>query len=277
MRAASDRAHITYGFEMRIWHQSFTDFSNFPLYRQTIQKHADEVLGGAADTVVHGLRPGTYPQGVAPMEANRNAYVKSLGAQQVCEAAQMAQSSGFDVMALGCIFDPGLKEARSLVTIPIVSLAETTMMVASSLGRRVAYVALNTFQKAEIEDRAHEYGFSHRLAGVVPMEPEVNLFALEDEAENARICAGFLRACDSAIALGADVIVPGDGVLNEFVYSRGLLDHRGAKILDGLGTLFLQAEMFAKLHSRLALSTNATGRASASPHYRVQIPAFVHS
>ena len=229
---------------LRIWHQSFTDLDAFPKYRRTIAAHAAAVAGEGVEVVVHGLKPGTYPAGVAPMDANRHPYIKQLGGQQVCDAALAAEQHGYDAFALGCVFDPALQAARSLVDIPVVSLAESCMLVACSLGRKFAFIALNDFQQAEIEDRAREYGLSSRLAAAVPMTPAVNLFALEDEAQGSAIRAGFQRACDTALAAGAEVIIPGDGVLNEFLYRSGLLQVGNAVVMDAIGVLLHHAQLW---------------------------------
>lgn len=232
---------------MKIWHQSFTDLDVFPQYRQTLQAHADTVMAGQAQVVVHGLRPGTYPPGVAPMSVNSHAGMRMLNARQVCEAAQTAQAAGYDAFALGCFFDPALAEARSLVDIPVVSLTESCLLTACSLGRKVGMIALTPFQKMQTEDLAAQYGLSGRLSGVVSMSPAVNLFDLEgDEAAAASIRDRFVQACRVALAQGAEVIIPGDGVLNEFLVRHRLLAVEGAVVLDALGVLFHHAAFFAR-------------------------------
>jgi allantoin racemase len=115
---------------MRLWHQSFTDLDAFPLYRDTLAAHAAQVMQGRVEVVVHGLRPGTYPAGVAPMDMNSNGAMRMLGEHQVCEAALAAQAAGYNAFALGCFFDPALHAARSLVDIPVLSLTESCMLTA---------------------------------------------------------------------------------------------------------------------------------------------------
>lgn len=230
---------------MKIWHQSFTDLDVFAKYRDTLQAHADAVMGAQAQVVVHGLRPGTYPPGVAPMSVNSNAGLRLLNVRQVCEAAEAAQAAGYDAFALGCFFDPGLIEARSLVDIPVVSLTESCLLTACSLGRRVGMIALTPFQKMQTEDLAARYGLSGRLSGVVSMSPAVDLFDLEgDEAAAASVRDRFIEACRAALSQGAEVIIPGDGVLNEFLVRHRLLSVEGAAVLDALGVLFHHAAFF---------------------------------
>ncbi|WP_144636131.1 aspartate/glutamate racemase family protein [Bordetella genomosp. 13] len=255
---------------MRIWHQSFTDLDVFPQYRNTLQAHADVVMGAHGQVVVHGLRPGTYPPGVAPMTFNSRAGMRMLSARQVCEAAQAAQAAGYDAFALGCFFDPGLVEARSLVDIPVVSLTESCLLTGCSLGRRVGMIALTPFQKMQTEDLAARYGLSGRLSGVVVMEPAVDLFELEDEGAAASIAQRFVESCRVALAQGAEVIIPGDGVLNEFLVRRRLLTMEGAVVLDALGVLFHHAAFFANARaagcldvSRRLLYAQPTGAMTA--------------
>jgi allantoin racemase len=232
---------------LKIWHQSFTDLDVFPRYRDTLQRHADRVMGAHAAVHVHGLRPGTYPPGIAPMEMNSRAGLRLFNAQQVCEAAVAAEAAGYDAFALGCFFDPALHEARSLVDIPVVSLTETCMLTACSLGRRFAVVALTDFQKMLSEDLAAQYGLAARLAGVVAMSPAVSLFELESAGEKLEsIRQRFRLACEQAYALGAEVIIPGDGVLNEFLVRHDLLAVDGGVVLDALGVLFQHAAFMAR-------------------------------
>lgn len=231
---------------MKIWHQSFTDLDAFPQYRDTLQAHARQVMDDEAEVVVHGLRRGTYPAGVAPMAFNSRAGLRIHNVLQVCDAARVAQAAGYDAFALGCFFDPGLTEARSLVSIPVVSLAETCLLTACSLGRKVGMIALTPFQKMQTEDLALQYGLSARLSGVVSMSPAVDLFDLENPAAVASIRARFVSACQQALAQGAEVIIPGDGVLNEFLVRHRLMEVEGAVVLDALGVLFHHAAFFAR-------------------------------
>ena len=232
---------------MKIWHQSFTDLDAFPLYRETLREHGRRVMANEAEVVVHGLRPGTYPDGIAPMDVNSIGGLRMLNEQQVCEAALAAEAAGYDAVALGCFFDPALHQARSLVDIPVVSLSESCMLTACSLGRRFAAVALTDFQKMLTEDLAAGYGLASRLAGVVAMTPAVRLFELEGSGEVVdSIKARFHACCHEALELGAEVIIPGDGVLNEFLVRHGMLRYEGAVVLDSLGVLFQHAAFLAR-------------------------------
>lgn len=239
---------------MKIWHQSFTDLQALPRYCKTLMAHAQAIVPAGVDVVVHGVAPGTYPQGVAPMDFNSHPFLRMHNARQVCEAALAAEAAGYDALALGCFFDPALREARSLVDIPVVSLAETSMLTACSLGRRFALISLSDFQSQLTEDLARSYGLTERLAGIVTMRPAVSLFELETRSES--IQARFVAACQQAAALGAEIVIPGDGVLNAFLVREKVLQVDGVVVMDPLGVLLHHAAHFARLrhHTGLCVS-----------------------
>ena len=234
---------------MRIWHQSFTDLTVMPLYRKTLAAHAIAVMAGEATVVVHGLRPGTYAQGCAPIDAIKHRYVAAVLEMQVCDAALVAEREGFDAVAIGCFFDPALRAARSLVNIPVVGLGETCALVACSLGRKFGLVTLCADQSADYADLMHAYGLERRFAGAVAVDPPIDEFALEaDEATAHAIEKRFDDACAQIIRQGADIVIPADGVLNEFLVRRGHLRAQGdVPVMDSLGVLFQHAAFFARI------------------------------
>jgi len=234
---------------MRIWHQSFTDLTVMPLYRKTIAEHAASVMGQDAKVSVHGLRPGTYTEGCAPIDAIKYRYVATVHELQVCDAALVAEREGFDAFALGCFFDPGLRAARSLVDIPVVGLGETCALVACSLARKFGLVTLCEDQSADYTDLMLSYGLERRFAGAVALDPPIDEFALEADEKTARaIEERFDLACAAVVGRGAEIIVPADGVLNEFLVRRRRLTARvGVPVMDSLGTLFQHAAFLARL------------------------------
>jgi allantoin racemase len=77
-----------------------------------------------------------------------------------------------------------------------------------------------------------------------------------DDAATAPIVEGFHRACRRAIEAGAEVIIPGDGVLNEFVWRRKLLRFENATVMDALGVLFRYAAFMAGARTAIGLQVS---------------------
>ena len=234
---------------MRIWHQSFTDLTVMPLYRKTLAEHAAAVMRNDAAVNVHGLRPGTYAKGCAPIDAIKYRYVATVHELQICDAALVAEREGFDAVAIGCFFDPGLRAARSLVNIPVAGLGESCALVACSLARKFGLVTLCEDQSADYADLMQAYGLERRFAGAVSVDPPIDEFALEaDEATARAIEERFDQACALAVARGAEIIIPADGMLNEFLVRRGRLTARGdVPVMDSVGVLFQHAAFLARL------------------------------
>lgn len=234
---------------IRIWHQSFTDLTVMPVYRRTLTEHAAAVMGSEAEVKVHGLRPGTYSEACAPIAAIRHRWVAAVQELQIADAAMVAEREGFHAMAIGCFFDPGLRAARSVVNIPIVSLGESCALAACSLGRRFGMVTLCADQSADYSDMIHAYGLERRFAGAVALEPAIDEFALEaDEATARSIEERFEQASARVIAQGADIVIPADGVLNEFLVRRGRLRAQGeVPVMDSLGVLFQHAAFMVRI------------------------------
>ncbi len=239
---------------MKIWHQGFVDFGKTPVYRASFERHLAAVIPSEATVVLHGLKPGTFGESYTPIEALAHPYIARLLDNQICEAALTAEAAGYDAVAINCFYDPGLREARTLVDIPVVSLFETCLLTACSLGKSVGMIALNEDQCEKHRELAAAYGMSERLAATVPMSPGIDEYMLEADAEAARpIFDGFRRACETLVAAGAEVIVPGDGVLNDFVW-RHRLDAGGATLMDAAGTLIHHAAYLVGLRRSLGTS-----------------------
>lgn len=242
---------------MRIWHHSFTDLSRMPLYRRTLEEHAAQVVAPGTSVAVHGLRPGTYGDDFTPIDAIKHRYLEQLNEEQLCEAALAAEREGFDAMAIGCFFDPALRAARSLVDIPVCGLAEACMLVACSYGRKFAVITLCAEESANLVELCEQYGLERRLAGVVAMDPPVDEYMLEAQDDAvAGLEDGVDRALARAFALGAEVVIPGDGVLNEFLYRRPPADAGGATVMDSIAVLLSYTEMLARLRERAGMTAS---------------------
>jgi hypothetical protein len=65
--------------------------------------------------------------------------------------------------------------------------------------------------------------------------------------------------------MGAEVVIPGDGFLNEFVWRHGLRAAAGATVMDSLGTLFRYAGFLAGARAALGLSVSRAGHYARPP------------
>jgi Asp/Glu/hydantoin racemase len=233
-----------------------TDLGNLTQYRKNICAHAEKALDPGVTVTPHGMPPGIYGDR-APVEVLKYPYIEFLCERFTCEAAFAAEREGFDAMAIGCCLDTGLQRCRSIVDIPVVAVTESSMLTACVLGKKFAFVTIGPSMQAHITASAEKYGLAGRLACVLAMDPPIDEYAMEGDPEaGAAAEASFLRSCRNAVALGADVIIPGEGVLNEFAYERGLTQCEGAPILDGNAAMWQYAIMMANLRQKNRLTVS---------------------
>lgn len=237
-----------------------TDITKLPQYAATLKQHATHVCDESTTVDVHGVMPGTYPTDMAPIDAIVNPWVDKLIASQIIDNAVRAEREGYDAVAISCFFDPGLREARSLVKIPVVSLCESSLLLGTAMGGRFGLIGLGEEQVFVLNELAERYGASRRIASTLPLHPGVT----EDELENIHGGGGDLverveEVARVAVARGADVIIPAEGVLNTALMRRGVATLAGVPVLDAYGMLLAHAEMLVKLQRATGLTVSHTG------------------
>lgn len=245
---------------IRIWHQSFTDVERLPSYVAMLEQHARRVCGPDVELVVHGVRPGTYPDGMNPIQATGYPWSNHVLSTQIAHNAARAEAEGYDAVVVSCFFDPGLREARSLVDIPVVSMAETSLLLGTSVGGRFGLIGLQDEQSFALHDLATTYGASSRVVATVPVEPAIT----ESEIEEMFNGGGDLldrvtRAARIAIDRGADLIIPAEGMLNTSLVRRGITAIDDVPVLDSYGLGLVYAEALVRLQQTVGLTISHAG------------------
>jgi allantoin racemase len=245
---------------IRIWHQSFTDLEQLPSYAVMLSEHVARVCAPNTTVEVHGVRPGSYPDGMNPIEATRYPWSNHVLASQIAWNALRAEREGFDAVAISCFFDPGLREARSLVDIPVVSMCETALLLGTSTGGRFGLLGLQGEQTFALQELARTYGATDRVVATLPIAPPVTEAELEGVyAGGGDLMERLERVAAEAVRRGADLIVPAEGVLNTSLVRRGIRSLAGVPVLDAYGLLLGYAEMLVRLRRSTGLTTSHAG------------------
>jgi allantoin racemase len=238
---------------MRIWHQSMTVLEEYGFYAETIDRHARAAVAPDTEVVLHGLRAGTYG-GLAPAELLKYPYPYHVILNQALENCFQAQRQGFDAVALASYSEPFLREARSLVDIPVASLAESTLLVGCSMARHLALVSITPEVVRMTWDVIHKHGLEKRVSGIYTLDPPIDEQGLAAAfGEPAAFIAAFERTATRAIEEGADLIVPAEGVFAELLWANAVRRVGRVSVMDSLGTLFMYAELLVNLRRRSGL------------------------
>lgn len=238
---------------VRIWHQSMTELDALPEYRATMEAHAGAVTGPDTEVTIHGLPEGSYG-GMSPSDVLGYPYAYHLILGHAIEAAYEAERQGYDAYVVGSYSEPFLREIRSVVDIPVASMAESTFLVACSLGKYQALITNTSGIARIVKNQVDKHGLKERVLGVYVIDPPMNEAALARAYDDAAdLTAGFTRTASQAIEAGADVVVPAEGVLCELLYSNGVTRVGEVPVMDSLGVSWHYAEMLVNLWRRTGL------------------------
>ena len=150
------------------------------------------------------------------------ASAQALEVPRLLRSIRQAVSAGFESIAIGNGFDPGLWEARELFDIPILGLFETVSVYALRAGWRFGVLCSGRSGITRVEELATRYGIASRMvrpAAVGVTVPDV-VAAFSDPSAAQQINETVRSATDELGARGAEVVVIASGALDVFIGSQ---------------------------------------------------------
>lgn len=119
--------------------------------------------------------------------------------------AMEAEANGADAVIVLCMGDPGVRQAREAVSIPVLGPGETAMHYAAMLGHKFTIMPTLARRRTTYENHARLYGVENRLASVRP----VGVSVLEIETNESVREALIENAVKAVEEDGADVLILG--------------------------------------------------------------------
>jgi Asp/Glu/hydantoin racemase len=145
-----------------------------------------------------------------------------------------------DAVVLACFGDPGLAALKEVSGVPVVGMADASILQACAVGRRFSIVTGGARWKPMLEEFVASHGLASRLASVRTVAPTGADIARNPKAALALLAKG---CNDCAEKDGADVVILGGAGL------AGLAARLKAKvtipILDGVACAISMAEALA--------------------------------
>ncbi|MDA8382155.1 MAG: aspartate/glutamate racemase family protein [Betaproteobacteria bacterium] len=239
---------------MRIWYQSTTEIENYHGYREALRAHFARIANPDTEVTLRGTPVGTWG-GLAPSDVMKAPYAYHMILSRILfDGALQAEAEGYDAFILGSFTDPWLRELRSAVDIPVVSLLESTLLVGCTVAPRLGLVTMNTENEWFLQSNIAAHRLESRISGVYVVQPEMTEWELNTIfTDPAPYVARFTEVARRAVASYADAIVPAEGLVAEVVATCGLKDVDGAPVLDAIASAICFAEMAVKLHKRTGL------------------------
>jgi len=235
---------------MRILYQSMTPVSHLKNYAESIQSHAR--ISCAPDTQVdlNGL-PAELFEGTSPTEVYGYPYLKYKICSSVFDIGRRAQAEGYDAYVLGSFSEPFLPELRSLLSIPVTSMVEASVMLGCAFAEKIAFVSLTRGTARRLRGVIRKHGVSERIAGfhslAQPIEENELNAAFKDPSE---VVARFMEAAERAIGDEADLVIPAEGVINEVLFQAGVHEIDRVTVFDCVGATLTYAEALVNLSKR---------------------------
>jgi allantoin racemase len=238
------------GIMKKIWYQSTTPLSQLVHYRTSLENHAKRVSSSDFAYEFYGLEPEFFGE-LTPTETYNQPYLKHRITSQIIEIARLAESRGYSAFVLGSYSEPFLTEIRSILKIPVISLVESALLTACTLGERAAYVSLSASAGKRLEKIIAKHGLSDRTMGPFYFQNPITEKDLESALSKPEdLITAFKESARKAIQAGADVVIPAEGVLNEVLSNNCVKEVDEAHILDGVGACMLFTEMAVNLYAR---------------------------
>ena len=166
------------------------------------------------------------------------------------------EKDGADAVFVACSGDPGVSEARSLLSIPVVGPMEAAMALACSYGWRfgIVTVADRTWASC-MEQLVHSYGFSARYVGMRQLETPTMTIFTEGFANPSLVEADLRGRSQEMVEAGADAILLGSAGLSTFASSFGFAKTESPEVpvFDVISVGLKFAELRAELQQRLGI------------------------
>lgn len=193
--------------------------------------------------------------GIVGMEGFFYHAIDHLNAQSVFQQCVTAEKDGFDAIIITCFGDPMLDQIRSFVNIPVISIGEASLRMATIMGKKFGLVTISENNIYEAHHTIESYGLIDYCAGiaVTSEKPKEQPGALIN-AKNAIV--GFKEVTKKLIDNGAEILIPGCGLMSpalrlapgcEDEYPDGCTEVNGVPIMDVMSVALKMAEMMIEL------------------------------
>ncbi len=196
----------------------------------------------APDTVIVPL---TAPRGVPYIATRAEAQIGGAVALEMLAE----HHRNVDAAVIAAFGDPGLFGARELFDLPVVGLAEASMLTACMLGRRFAIVTFARALGPWYEDCVDMHGLAGRCAGVRMLDESfVSVSDVQEEKEDLLV-----KLANRAVSEdGADVVILGGAPLAGL--ADKVRDRIPVPVVDQMGAAVKQAEALVALRVRKAVA-----------------------
>lgn len=263
---------------MRIWYQ----------YPGPVSPFRKDVVFGSVHSVIDRVRRPDTEVEIVPTQRGitswahwTTSYSKNLSNQEIIDTVSQAADAGFDAAIIGMSSDPGLREAKELLPIPVVGLTEAACHFATLWGDRFAVitnptggtVAARTSGQRTRRAQLEGYGVLSRCTAIEPLDmPQDAYLEQLGRREHDEILRRFQSQGRRLVEEGAEVIIAGDTVLAMALVEHDLftIPDTGAVVVDLISSAVKLTEALVDLHASTGIVRSRAGTYAGAPPEVIQ-------
>ncbi len=208
----------------------------------SLASQAEAFYGGSVR--IHAVTAGFGPAYIA---SRAEAAIAAHAVLDVVEKA-VETPAGFDACLLACFGEPGIGAVRERLDVPVVGMAEASIMSAMQRGDRYAIVTVGQRWPGMLREQIRQLGLEARCAAILALPGN----ALDYVSRSAESALHVSRALDAAVAQGADVVIVAGAALAGYLPSLPRLP--AVPIIDSYRAALAQVLALASLERAQRLS-----------------------
>lgn len=167
-----------------------------------------------------------------------------IGAQVVLEVLA-ERADEFDAAVIAAFGDPGIGPAREMFELPVIGLAEASMLMACPLGRNFSIVSFSSRLEAWYRECVQWHGMEHRLASIRMLDaPFTDIDSVQSELEDMLVDLAELAVREDQ----AEVIITAGAPLAGL--ASNVRDRISVPVVEGVAASIKTAEAMCALNPR---------------------------
>lgn len=228
---------------MKIWLQTMTSYGYEPVwegYGKTMLEQCKRVIRPDTEVKISGVE-------IMMRDIERYVSLETPHQMQILTNMLRAEKEGYDAFAITCSVDPFLREGREMLSMPVVSISQTSFIYAAMLGDQFAIIASSYVLNERYRRLLVSYGLTSRcLPGpyILDLREEQLAKALSDPGP---VVEKFKTVAKKAIDAGASILIPLPAFIGTCLYKAGLTEVDGVPVLDPVAVLIKTAEALVDL------------------------------
>ena len=161
----------------------------------------------------------------------------------------VVRSTNVDAVVIACFYDPGVRELREMLNVPVVGIGEASMHVASLLGHKFSIIVARKKCIPKMSDNALLYGFEGRIASWRSIEFTVQRLHSDQNRASEAIALEAAAAVHEDLA---EVVILGCAAMEDM--AQHLSMRIRVPVVDPVVAGFKLAEMLGDMRARTGLS-----------------------